>query len=84
MDPDPYMTAAETITLLRLDAEPGDSGERLRNLIRRQQLPVLRRGRLQLFKREEIDAWLRGERVSRKIQHPARLVGTQRLTTKGA
>lgn len=78
------MTNSETISYLRLDAEPGDPVERLRNLIRRQQLPVLKRGRLQRFRRDELDAWLRGERITRKMSHPARLVGTQRLTTKGA
>jgi hypothetical protein len=44
----------------------------------------LKRGRLQLFSREEVEAWLRGERVARKIKHPARLPATQRLTTKQA
>jgi len=56
------LTAAETIAYLRLDAAAGDAGERLRNLVRRQGLPEKRRGRLVLFRRSEIDAWLNGEK----------------------
>lgn len=60
------MTAPETIAYLRLDADDRDPAERLRNLIRRQRLPVLRRGRLQLFRRSEVDAWLAGDRNARR------------------
>jgi hypothetical protein len=69
------MTAAETIAYLRLDVDERDATERLRNLIRRQRLPVLRRGRLQLFRRAEIDAWLAGEASGRRTKPLARLVG---------
>lgn len=64
------LTPQEAIQYLRLDAEPGDANERLRNLIRRHRLPVLRRGRLKLFRKESIDGWLSGrsgsDRASRK------------------
>jgi len=52
------LTAAETITYLRLDTDQRNPAERLRNLIRRQGLPVIRRGTLRLFRRSAIDAWL--------------------------
>jgi hypothetical protein len=69
------LTPADVIAYLRLDADGRDPGERLRNLVRRQGLPMIRRGRLQLFRRSAIDAWLDGERDGRKIKAPARMVG---------
>ena len=54
------MTAEEVIVYLRLDSDKRNPGERLRNLIRRQRLPVIRRGRLMLFRRSAIDTWLDG------------------------
>jgi len=54
------LTPQEAIIYLRLDADGGNSAVRLRNLIRRQRLPVLKRGRLRLFRRTAIDAWLDG------------------------
>ena len=54
----PYLTPEEAITYLRLDADKRNPVERLRNLIRRQGLPVIRRGRLQLFRKTAIDDWL--------------------------
>jgi len=70
----PYLTADECVAYLRLDAGGGENPrERLRNLVRRQGLPVLKRGRLQLFSREAVDAWLRGERFGNKRTQPARL-----------
>ena len=59
------LTRDDAIVYLRLDAEPGDPAERLRNLIRRQRLPVLKRGRLQRFRRSAINAWLDGNRHGR-------------------
>jgi hypothetical protein len=56
------MTAAETIAYLRLDTDERDPVERLRSLTRYQRLPRLRRGRLVLYRRSEVDAWLEGER----------------------
>ena len=78
--PAEYMTPEEAVVYLRLDTKPGDAHERLRNLIRRQLLPVVRRGGLQLFRRASIDAWLvAGERggfkVGRRANTPARKVG---------
>ena len=64
------MTAADVIDYLRLDADSRDPHERLRNLVRRQGLPMIRRGRLQLFRREAVDAWLDGKRIT----HPGRLL----------
>lgn len=52
------LTDLETIVYLRLDAKPGDAMERLRNLIRRQRLPVHQRGQTRWFRRSAIDAWL--------------------------
>jgi excisionase family DNA binding protein len=57
------LTPQEAIIYLRLDADGGNSAERLRNLIRRQRLPVLKRGRLRLFRRTAIDAWLDGSKA---------------------
>jgi hypothetical protein len=68
------LTPAEAIEYLRLDADGCDAAERLRNLVRRQGLPVIRRGRLQRFRRSAIDTWLDGgQRSGRRISNPARL-----------
>ena len=69
------LTPDEAIRYLRLDAEPGDPRERLRNLVRRQGLPCLRRGKLRRFRRSELMAWLSGERIARRIPNPARQLG---------
>lgn len=60
------MTADEAIRYLRLDADDRDPAERLRSLTRYQGLPRLKRGRLILYRRSEVDAWLNGERAKRK------------------
>ncbi|MFO0897588.1 MAG: hypothetical protein U0836_09220 [Pirellulales bacterium] len=73
MTDQPYLTADECVVYLRLDVGGDNPRERLRNLVRRQGLPVLKRGRLQLFAREAVDAWLRGERFGSKRTEPARL-----------
>jgi hypothetical protein len=65
-------TADETIRYLRLDSDHRDPAERLRNLVRRQRLPMIRRGRLQLFRRSAIDVCLDGG----KTKNPARKVAT--------
>lgn len=54
------MTPLETVVYLRLDdgCDEKQSLERLRNLCRRQRLPMLKRGRLRLFRRSAIDSWL--------------------------
>jgi hypothetical protein len=52
------MTRYEVIAYLRLDLDDRDSAERLRNLIRRQRLPVIKRGKLLLFRKKSIDDWL--------------------------
>jgi hypothetical protein len=67
------LTAQETIRYLRLDADERDPVERLRTLIRRQRLPVIRRGRLQLFRRSAIDDWLAAGARGFKMPSPARL-----------
>lgn len=51
------LTADEAIAYLRLNVDGRDPHERLRNLIRRQRLPCIRRGKLMLFRRTSIDAW---------------------------
>lgn len=56
--PPEIMTAEETIHYLRLDVDGRDPGERLRNLVRRQGLPMTRRGRLQVFRKTAVDQWL--------------------------
>jgi excisionase family DNA binding protein len=61
----PLMTADETIRYLRLDVDQRDPKERLRNLIRWHRLPRIRRGRLLLFRKAAVDAWLDGVRPSR-------------------
>lgn len=59
VDTQPTMlTEAETIEYLRLNVDERDPAERLRNLVRRQRLPCVKRGRLTLFRRTAIDAWL--------------------------
>jgi hypothetical protein len=57
-DPPAMMTEAETIAYLRLDVDERNPAERLRNLVRRQRLPCVRRGRLILYRRAAVDAWL--------------------------
>jgi excisionase family DNA binding protein len=59
------LTPQEAIAYLRLDTDGGNPAERLRNLIRRQRLPVIKRGRLQRFRRTAIDAWLDGSKGGR-------------------
>lgn len=83
------LTAEEVITYLRLDTKGGDPMERLRSLIRRQQLPRLGRGHVIRFRRSEIDAWLAGERIVRRqrIHSPARLgsgIGVKAARSPGA
>ena len=56
--PPEVMTADEVIRYLRLDVDGRDPAERLRNLIRRQGLPDVRRGRLQVFVKAAVDRWL--------------------------
>lgn len=83
MDGD-LMNPAEAIAYLRLNAEPGNASEKLRNLCRRQQLPHFKRGRLILFSRSAVDAWLARGARGLKMPSPARLVGNKGLTTKTA
>ncbi len=68
------MTAAEVIDYLRLDVLSKNPTEKLRSLIRRQGLPAKKRGRLRLFRRSQVDAWLDGEN-GRKMQRLTRLQG---------
>lgn len=56
------LTPAEAISYLRLNVDQRDPAERLRNLVRRQGLPCIRRGRLLLFRRSAIDAWADGRK----------------------
>jgi excisionase family DNA binding protein len=63
---DDLLTLLEVIELLRLDADGGDAKERLRNLIRRQGLPVIRAGRFVRFRRGDVEAWLEGKRRGRR------------------
>ena len=56
--PPEVMTAEDTIRYLRLDVDDRDPAERLRNLVRRQGLPMVRRGRLLLFRKAAVDQWL--------------------------
>ncbi len=51
----PYLTAAETITYLRLGSQSA-----LYRLVREHRLPFCRRGRLYLFDTRELDAWAHG------------------------
>lgn len=60
------LTPAECVAYLRLDALGGDAHERLRTLHRRQGLPRLKRGRLTLYRRSDIDRWLAGEQGGRR------------------
>jgi len=53
--PTPYLTADEARNYLRLN-----SLDALYRLVKQHRLPFCRRGRLYLFHREELDAWLRG------------------------
>lgn len=71
--PGELLTAREVIAYLRLDAQDGNAGERLRNLVRRHRLPVIRRGRLQLFRKSAVDAWLDAGQRGLRTKHPARL-----------
>lgn len=75
------LTPAEVIGYLRLDTDGRDPAERLRNLIRRHGLPTIKRGRLQLFRRSAVDAWLDAD-LGRSIGTPARMVAAHGLTTK--
>lgn len=61
-EPRDLMTADETVIYLRLDADDRNGKERLRSLIRYQGLPRLKRGRLILFSRSQVLAWLAGKK----------------------
>jgi hypothetical protein len=52
------LTDTDAIQYLRLDVDERNPAERLRNLVRRQGLPVIRKGKLRLYRRSAIDAWL--------------------------
>lgn len=65
-EPPDLMTVGETIVYLRLDVDGRDAHERLRSLVRYQGLPRLKRGRLILYRRADIDAWLSGETSGRR------------------
>lgn len=51
----PYLTATEAMAYLKLE-----SSSSLYRLVKQHRLPFCRRGRLYLFDRRELDAWLRG------------------------
>lgn len=51
----PYLTAAEAVIYLRLG-----SLSALYRLVREHRLPHGRRGRLHLFDKRDLDAWIRG------------------------
>jgi len=56
--PPEMMTQEDLIRYLRLGVDDRDPVERVRNLIRHQRLPVIRRGRLLLFRKTAVDEWL--------------------------
>ena len=66
------LTPEECAAYLRLDAKGGKPLDRLRNLYRFQGLPVLKRGRLRLFRRAAVDAWLNGDRTNRPARQQGR------------
>jgi excisionase family DNA binding protein len=51
----PYLNSEEAMAYLRIK-----SLSNLYNLVHRHHLPCLRRGKLYLFDKRELDAWLRG------------------------
>jgi excisionase family DNA binding protein len=51
----PYLTAREAMRYLKLNSQNA-----LYRLVKEHRLPTCRRGRLYLFDRRELDAWLRG------------------------
>ncbi|HUY36733.1 MAG TPA: hypothetical protein VMV69_28625 [Pirellulales bacterium] len=60
------LTPNEVITYLRLDVDGRDPAERLRTLTRHQGLPVIRRGRLCLYRLSAVDRWLDGDGKGRR------------------
>ena len=56
--PPEMLTQEDLIRYLRLDVDERNPVERVRNLIRHQGLPVIRRGRLLLFRKSALDEWL--------------------------
>ena len=63
----PYLTAAEAMTYLKLE-----SSSALYRLVNQHRLPFCRRGRLYLFDRREIDAWLHGHGSVLEMSRAAR------------
>lgn len=65
------LTQDDLIRYLRLDVDDRDPVERVRNLMRYQGLPVIRRGRLLLFRKTAVDNWLdvpaRGKYARRRL-----------------
>ncbi len=51
----PYLTAREAMAYLKLESQSA-----LYRLVNQHRLPACRRGRLYLFDRREVDAWLHG------------------------
>lgn len=61
------MTLDELARFLRLDSDrPGKPANKVRSLVRRHALPVIRRGRLQLYSRSAILEWLNPDRTAAK------------------
>lgn len=65
------LTAAEVIDYLRLNTGNRNAELALRNLVRRQRLPIIRRGGVVVFRRAAIDAWLDGTRIPSPVRQQA-------------
>ena len=81
--PQEMLTQEDLIRYLRLDVDERNPIERVRNLMRYQGLPVIRRGRLLLFRKTAVDEWLdvppRGKYARRRLGRgaPANLNGKE-------
>ena len=61
----PWLTPQSAAALLGYDmADPAKAADAVRKLARRHQLPLYRRGRRLLIARQDLDTWLRRNRVA--------------------
>ena len=60
----PWLTLQSAATHLGYDGDPRKDADAVRQLAKRHQLPLYRRGRRLLISRIDLDKWLRAQRVA--------------------
>ena len=60
----PWLTLQSAAAHMGYDGDPRKDADAVRQLAKRHQLPLYRRGRRLLISRTDLDRWLRGNRVA--------------------